>query len=84
MSKRKYGIYSDSGTDDSKQKKPVLQQSRVQGILDNGKTLLFRALKVARGFERQKLGRRQKIAKADKAESEVTRLDEEIVALKVR
>jgi hypothetical protein len=45
--------------------------------------ILHRALKVARGFERQKLGRRQKTAKDNQDVAEVARLEAEVVALKV-
>lgn len=60
-----------------------LQQRQVEHLLEQSKKALFRSLKVARGFERQKLGRRQKTAKAEKAESDVIRLDAEVAALKV-
>ncbi|KAL8787857.1 MAG: hypothetical protein Q9195_007597 [Heterodermia aff. obscurata] len=42
------------------------QQDDLEGILDNGKKALYRALRVSKGFERQKLGRRQKTAKEQK------------------
>lgn len=45
--------------------------------------MLHRALKTARGFERQKLGRRQKTARQKKEEGELGRLDAEVKALKV-
>ena len=52
-------------------------------ILERSKQALFRALKLARGFERQKLGRRQKVAqKATDAVSE-QRLAAEVAVLKV-
>jgi len=60
-----------------------LQRQKLEGLLEQGKKSLFRALKVARGFERQKLGRRQKAAKAEKAEADIARLDSEVAALKV-
>lgn len=55
----------------------------IDAIIDNGKKALCRAMKVSRGFERQKLGRRQKTAKAQNAVSETARLAEEVTALKV-
>ncbi|KAL9126750.1 MAG: hypothetical protein Q9217_004240 [Psora testacea] len=83
MSKRKFADFAeDPKLKVSNVKSPSLNQCRIQGLLDNGKTTLFRSLKVARGFERQKLGRRQKATKADKAETEVARLEEEVAALK--
>lgn len=60
-----------------------LQRQQIEGLLEQGTKALFRALKVARGFERQKLGRRQKKAKAEKNGAESMRLDAEVSALKV-
>ena len=51
--------------------------------LENGKKALFRALKISRGFERQKLGRRQKTAKEQNVPTETARLAGEVNALKV-
>ena len=58
--------------------------AQVDGAIVNGKRTLFKALKTARGFERQKLGRRQKTASEAKAEDDVKRLAIEVAALKVR
>ena len=52
--------------------------------LDQYEKNLFRALRLARGFERQKLGRRQKVAKQAKDDAETARLNAEVAALKVR
>ncbi len=60
----------------------VPQPKRVEEKLHYAKKLLHRALKLARGFERQKLGRRHKAAV--KKQVDVERLDAEIHALKVR
>lgn len=60
-----------------------LQKQQLEGSFEQGKKSLFRALKVARGFERQKLGRRQKTAKIEKAEIDTARLESEVAALKV-
>lgn len=54
-----------------------------EGVLENGKKTLYRALRVSRGFERQKLGRRQKSAKEQQATTESVRLASEVTALKV-
>ncbi|KAF2091503.1 Bud-site selection protein, partial [Saccharata proteae CBS 121410] len=43
---------------------------------------LHRALKLARGFERQKMSRRRKNATTEKKDAEVVRIDSEIEALK--
>lgn len=59
------------------------QRKQLERVLEHGKTKLFRALKLGRGFERQKLGRRQKIAKESNANSEMARLSAEVAALKV-
>ena len=59
------------------------QRQQLEGFLELGKKALFRALKVARGFERQKLGRRQKTAKKDGQDADLTRLTAEVAALKV-
>ena len=59
------------------------QQRNLESVLDNGKKTLYRALRVSRGFERQKLGRRQKTAKEQHASTESIRLVSEVAALKV-
>lgn len=86
MPKRKRGDVADSeeapGT--AKSRNAELLERRLQGVIENGKTQLFRALKLARGLERQKLGKRQKNARQKKASSEeVNRLAEEARVLKV-
>ena len=76
----------DSEMQDEGQRNTPYRASTIylEGALDHGKKSLFRALKVARGFERQKLGRRQKLAKLNHLEDESMRLDAEVAALKVR
>ena len=59
------------------------ERQQLEGLIEQGKKELFRSLKVARGFERQKLGRRQKTAKAESNDADSTRLNGEVVALKV-
>lgn len=54
-----------------------------KSTLDQYEQTLFRALRLARGFERQKLGRRQKVAKQAKDDAETVRLNAEVAALKV-
>ena len=84
MSKRKFADFKEQRASKPTAHNEVsIKHSRVYGVLDNGKTNLFRALKVARGFERQKLGRRQKNAKKDGADGDMARLEAETVALKV-
>ncbi|KAL8827340.1 MAG: hypothetical protein Q9170_007053 [Blastenia crenularia] len=58
------------------------QGRRLESLLERSKQMLLQALKLARGFERQKLGRRQKTAKAANDEGDSKRLAIEVVALK--
>ena len=60
-----------------------LQITRLTNKFDYGVVALSRALKTARGFERQKLGRREKAAKSEKDEGTFARLEEEVRVLKV-
>ncbi|KAF7504492.1 hypothetical protein GJ744_002172 [Endocarpon pusillum] len=57
-----------------------IRKSRLVAQIDQGNIILHRALKVARGFERQKLGRRQKVAKENP--HALLRLREEVIVLK--
>ncbi|KAI4109844.1 MAG: hypothetical protein LQ339_001628 [Xanthoria mediterranea] len=59
-----------------------LQEQYIENVLQGSKQLLAQALKLARGFERQKLGRRQNSAKAADNDSDSKRLVAEIKALK--
>lgn len=85
MPKRKLSelIEDDAVPSGSLEKKSRLQRQQIDGSLDQSKKALFRALKIARGFERQKLGRRQKTAKAESNDADIVRLDAEVAALKV-
>ena len=56
--------------------------SRLHAIIDSGSRRLLPALKLARGFERQKLGRRMKTAHSTHDEKAIERLNDEIVMLK--
>lgn len=71
-------------TEDSHSTKPSAQTKHVDEKLFHGKKILQRALKLAKGFERQKLGRRQKTATQKGESAELVRLEAEISALKVR
>ncbi|KAM0805430.1 Bud-site selection protein [Usnea florida] len=85
MPERKHEENSSSGiaSNNTEARALRLQQLQLSGLLDQSKTHLFRSLKVARGFERQKLGRRQKTAKAGSNSADTkTRLDAEVAALK--
>lgn len=58
------------------------QRKRAEEKLFHGKKVLHRALKLAKGFERQKLSRRRKSAVKEPAGA-IARIDAEIEALKV-
>lgn len=59
------------------------RQRRVEYKIAHGQKLLARAFKTAKGFERQKLGRRRKTAGAKSDTKDITRIDAETEALKV-
>jgi hypothetical protein len=85
MSKRK----RDDDTEEITEKAPETvvadpKQKRLQLKLHQGTVKLGHAFKIAKGFERQKLGRRQKTAAAAKNEKDAQRVETEIAALKVR
>jgi hypothetical protein len=85
MSKRK----RDDDAEETSEKAPEAvvadpKQKRLQLKLHQGTVKLGHAFKVAKGFERQKLGRRQKTAAAAKNEKDAQRVETEIAALKVR
>ena len=61
-----------------------VKQRRTEHKLKLGAIKLGHAFKVAKGFERQKLGRRRKNAVAQSNQSDLTRIDAEIEAIKVR
>ncbi|KAL1955689.1 hypothetical protein VTO42DRAFT_8161 [Malbranchea cinnamomea] len=82
MPKRKRADSEDSGLPKSKDRKLSLRATRLEQQIEHGVVLLHRALKVARGFERQKLGRRQKTARGNNDIATLDRLEKEVVALK--
>ncbi|KAH7020605.1 putative cellular morphogenesis protein [Macrophomina phaseolina] len=67
---------SDNGRATAKQRKQLPPR------LEQGKKALNKALKISRGFERQKLSRRRKTAEKEGKEKDVERIDAEIAALK--
>ena len=85
MSKRKFKEFDDDevGTKSLADKGLRAQQQKLESILERRKKALSQALKIARGIERQKLGRRQKTAKESNAAAESTRLNAEVAALRV-
>lgn len=84
MTKRKYDEinHSEATSNSAKARTLRIQRLQLDGQLDQSKKSLFRSLKVARGFERQKLGRRQKTAKTENNTTDATRLEAEVAALK--
>ncbi|KAK0638357.1 Protein bud22 [Lasiodiplodia hormozganensis] len=58
------------------------QRKQLPTRLEQAKKELVKALKIARGFERQKLSRRRKAAEKDNKPGDVQRIDAEIEALK--
>jgi BUD22 len=71
---------SNVNNDEEDDRALKIRKSRLVAQKEQGTILLYRALKVARGFERQKLGRRQKGAKENP--QELLRLKEEVIVLK--
>ena len=77
MPKRKREVTSRDGG------KVSQSQTQLEEALEQGKKSLFKALKLARGFERQKLGRRQKSAQVKNEGAALSRFATEVNALKV-
>ena len=78
MPKRKRETGEDGGS-----RVLAAQKQEVEEKLVHCKKLLNRALKTAKGFERQKLGKRVKAAQEKKDADDVARRNREIEALKV-
>ncbi|KAL3465986.1 BUD22-domain-containing protein [Aspergillus heterothallicus] len=73
MSKRKLSEFADATTPNRPPNQLKLQKTRLKQKFEFGVTTLSGALKTARGFERQKLGRRQKTAKNGPQEEDLKR-----------
>lgn len=84
MPKRKRDDFIEESSEKSPEPVADPKQKRLQLKLHQGTVKLGHAFKVAKGFERQKLGRRQKTAAAAKNEKDAQRVEAEIAALKVR
>ena len=83
MPKRKRGCGEDDEQEEDHEgdgRSQRIRQSRFRAKIEHGNKSIASALKLARGFERQKLGRRQKTAKNDA--DEILRLKDEVLALK--
>lgn len=85
MSKRKFKEFHDDevSTNSLSEGGRRAPQEMPESVLERCKKELSGALRIARGVERQKLGRRQKTAKESNAAAESVRLNTEVAALKV-
>ena len=81
MAKRKRGDESHVSQTTSNEHDRIRQLQIDSAVFQSRKALL-RSLKLAKGFERQKLSRRRKTAQ-DTNDGELSRIDEEIEAWKV-
>ncbi|QKX59394.1 uncharacterized protein TRUGW13939_06528 [Talaromyces rugulosus] len=79
MSKRKHSALEDDLRPEAAND---FRATRLRHRFERGTQLLFRALKTARGFERQKLGRRQKTAGQEEDNKALERLGQEVQVLK--
>ena len=85
MAKRKRAAFEDDGPagNSTEERSIKLQLRRLEQQIEYGQKTLHRALKLARGFERQKLGRRQKTAQTNNDRDGMARLSQEVRTLKV-
>ncbi|KAH7346443.1 Bud-site selection protein [Rhexocercosporidium sp. MPI-PUGE-AT-0058] len=77
MPKRKRSTFEGAGD-----RVQHMRREDAQEKLTQSKKLLHRALKTAKGFQRQKLGNRLKIAIAENKSEDIVRINREIEALK--
>ncbi|KAJ5129517.1 Cellular morphogenesis protein (Bud22) [Penicillium bovifimosum] len=63
-------------------RKMSIHGTRLTQMFENGVVMITRALKTSRGFERQKLSRREKTAKSQKDDKALERIKEEIETLR--
>lgn len=77
MPKRKRGAYEDGGA-----RTPLRRKSDVEEKVTEGRKVLHKALKAAKGFERQRLGKRLTNARTQGKDSDVQRINKEIEILK--
>ena len=83
MPKRKLSDLESTTSTTPLSAKQSLQASRLSTKFDHDVQALSKALKVARGFEKQKMGRRGKKAKTEEESKAIARLEEEGRLLKV-
>ncbi|KAI5283410.1 hypothetical protein KEM54_002155 [Ascosphaera aggregata] len=86
MAKRKRDEFEASTADSSApvypDKKTAKQVKKLHAVIESTAKTLHDALKTARGFERQKLGRRIKQARSNNNRQQWSRLEDEVVMLK--
>ncbi|WEW58708.1 bud-site-selection protein [Emydomyces testavorans] len=82
MPKRKRDDCDETSSSDPQGRRLTLRATRLEQKIELGIQQIHRALKTARGFERQKLGRRQKNAQSSGLNAQLSRLCEEVQALK--
>lgn len=82
MPKRKLSELNGSSRGDAR--KLSMKAIRLTHKFEQGVQQISKGLKTARGFERQKLSRREKTAKSLEDATALSRLAEEVEALKVR
>lgn len=80
MSKRKRDDSSDGAGERPRSTVDARQLTQFRGTIEQGRKSLLAALKLARGFERQKMGRRQKNASTEPRS--LLQRREEVIALK--
>jgi hypothetical protein len=81
MPKRKRSLIEQKEVDPTQEVE--LRKRNLEKKLVHGRKLLNKALKTAKGFERQKLGKRIKLAVEKNDETESGRLQRELEVLKV-
>ncbi|KAL1306110.1 hypothetical protein AAFC00_004227 [Neodothiora populina] len=82
MPKRKRDGAESPAAESGEEQGKSMRQRRVEHKLEQGYKLLNRAFKTAKGFERQKLGRRRKTACEKGDSKDVQRIDAETEAIK--
>lgn len=84
MPKRKLSDLNGSEGSDVKPRKMSMKAVRLTNKFEQSVQVISKGLKTARGFERQKLSRREKAARSPYDSTTLARLAEEVEALKVR
>ena len=77
MPKRKRGAYEEGGA-----RTPLRRKGDVEEKITEGRKLLQKALKSAKGFERQRLGKRLTNARSQGKDGDILRINKEIEILK--